>query len=193
MTQIGLTWQELLDSLAERLGEPDLFNMADGAEGNTPYFDPSIVEQFLYYASLYYVRIAPVAILQDLGGEAIKVITGGIIVGGLDLPQNAVRPLWARNKIQSTGSPWTGCDFVDPARYEQLISVGAQETSFYTVYAGKAWINQGFGLEVTYLAEPTIDIFQNDTPVLPGSYDEDRIDRAHKFLMLTDNLSTGNL
>ena len=123
-----MTWQDQLQSLAQRLGEPDMFTPSVNTEQLTPYFDPTITELFLYRSSLYFLRTVPPQELVAIGSSAIQSITAttgaGVYISTTSLPLGTLK------RLDATIDPGSGAmpaEFVAPDAYFQMLTCAPNE------------------------------------------------------------------
>lgn len=183
----GLTWQELLDSVARRLGEPDLFDTSRTSEQQTPYFDGQEIERFLYRVSLTKLR----ALDDEECDSAVVMVTSTEDAAGSTVPLNAYAIAGAGVNQTMSGN-FTLADEIQPATYYQLYSVPAAVQAYYTCVAGQLIAN-GVQVRVVYRVEPTLTQFRNDEIAIPAEYDEWRIDQTHKLALVQDFLPAGRM
>lgn len=188
MTQRGLSWQELLDSIARRLREPDLFLAGSSSESQTPYYDPDEAERALYRMSLLKLRQLPIEELDAVGPVALQTVTAA---NGATIPLKAYAVAGA--SIQSTnGDSFVPAEFVSPATYFQMTSVGVDVSAIYTFYGGQYQF-KGYRLKIVLRIEPALISFQTDDVVLPAEYNEAQIEGAVKLLYAQDFEPAGRI
>jgi hypothetical protein len=189
-----LTWQDKLDSLGERIGEPDWQDNATNTEQDTPYFDWTVAEKWLYMSSLFYLRSVPPQELEAIGSDAIQVVTasagGGIVITTTPIPQNVLKVLDAQI---DTGVGFRPAEYVPPTIYLQMLTCAANESLIYTLIGGFIAVKGTANITITCLVEPALASFQNDDVILPPGYDEDIVNRAKSLLMISDYLPAGRL
>lgn len=175
-----LTWQQRLNSIAARIGEPDLFDNASNTELGTPYFDPVVTEQWLYQSCLFFLRRIPPAELGAIGSAALLTITASPVPLG-------------QLKYISAVIDGKSAELVDPKTYLAMTTAAiAGMTSIYTVIGSNIQFG-GSAISITALIEPPLSAFQADMPIMPPGYDEDAINRTKSYLMISDYLPQGRL
>ena len=188
-----LTWQDRLESLAARIGEPDLFHPAINAEQLTPYFDPITTEKWLYRACLFYLRSSQYSDLDSIGSKAILKLTGSTGAGILTsvvVPQNVLK---IYNATIDVGTGYKPAEFIPQPYYLQMLTCSITESLTYSFINGYVAMHGTANFSITLLVEPTLADFQDDNVILPPGYDEDVIDRTKTYLMISDNLPQGRL
>lgn len=184
------TWIELLQSCAERMREPDILTSGstESAESRIPYSDASVVERFLYFASLLVLREVPLLELEELGSGAIEAVS---VVPTAAAPLDVFGYSTATIQQVSAG-PFVMADAVAPAVYFEQATVPSTISAIYTFYDGGVQF-KGVTINITYLREPTLSEFQNDDIILPPGYDEARIDLVHQLMLAEDFMPMGRM
>lgn len=186
IAQQGQTWQELLDSIARRMREPDMASVPTTSEEQTPYFAIDEVERLLYRVSLTRLRAMSEQELDAVGPAALAALDGSF-----NVPTNAYGV--AAAAIQTViGGLFAPAEFVAPAIYYEMMTVPDAASAIYT-FIDRHVFFKGYHMQITYRVEPTLTQFRNDEVTLPAEHNEDQIDTVHKLMLGQDFMPTGRM
>jgi hypothetical protein len=192
MVQQGLRWQELLDTIARRIREPEIAvaGSQTTAEEQTPYYDLDEMERMLYRVSLIKLRALPLDELEA-SDQNFVFTEVSVIDQTATVAQNAYAIAGATIQTSVSG-PFVMAEFISPIQYLQMTTVDADTQAVYTVMNGQFKF-KGNRLKLVLRVEPALIFFQDDEVILPADQNESQIDEVHKLMLAQDFMPTGRM
>jgi len=184
-------WTDLISHIASRMREIE--SSVEGYstyEPFNPYWDYDEVEQFLLEISQRTLRDITPDMLQSCGSAAVQSLSGTSIT----LPQNTIAIMGAQIQFNSGDTYWRPAKRVGIQQWFQTFNAPVTSMARYAILQGGAVAFAGNAIHLVIVVEPTLDVFQADTLVLPpASYDEERVEFVCERLQIQDFSPEGTL
>ena len=183
-----MTWNDLLDAIATRLGEPDIRNaVVPSGEPDIPYYTSDNIERKLLEISQQLLREIPPDELESIGSPALRT---DIMASGGTLIFDTVKIVSVTIKPLSTSAQYLPSEPKDPAAFLQVKTVDPSVGTYWTVI-GNALQYTGFLAQMVSIVETPLADWRTIFNILPESYDETRIDWVTKQLQIADWIPVG--
>ena len=180
---VRLLWNDRLRRAAERLREPDiLFRPDQPGQANTPYLTKEILEDWFVEIGNQLLRECTLMELEAVGSVALKkqALTSQVFA----LPRNLIDVI----NVQIDGCVSVQ---VSPTKFAMVGTAIPQARARFWTIVGTSILYRGTNAQAYLLTEPTLEDWQSDKPILPGSKDEEMITYATQMAALTDSLPEG--